>query len=128
MWLKKKKQIYVYILYFLRFFIYILYLFIAQNRGISPGFPWGTFLREGGVRRLCRSFGRFAQGSAETVHFRGISLLGVVWNFFIFCSGCHYLLYSLVCLLSVYLFIIIIIIWLALIRRIRFCWCEPLLI
>ena len=30
---------------------------------------------------------------------------GIGWNFCTFCSGCHYLLYLIVCLLSVYLFV-----------------------
>ena len=81
---EERKQIYVYILYFLRFFIYILYLFIAQNRGISSGFPWGFFFEGGESTPSLPSFGRFAHGSAETVHFLGISLLGSSVKFFYF--------------------------------------------
>ena len=56
----------------------------------------------------------------------GFPLWGIGWNYCILSSACHHLLYLLVSLLSAYLFIIIFIFWLALIRHIRFCWCELL--
>ena len=58
------------------------------------------------VRRLCRFFVRFAQGSAETVHFPGDFLAWKLGEIFVFCA----VVVTIFCILSVYLFIIIIII------------------
>ena len=89
-----------------------MYLFIAQNGEVSPGFTLGGFFffffylegRDGRGGRGALSlqiFGRFAQGSAETVHFLGVSSLGNwVKKNCILSNDFHYL--------SVYLFIIII--------------------
>ena len=73
-----------------------MYLFIAQNGDVSPGFPMGVFVcvcvcvcvceglrggggggggRAGGASSL-QIFGRFAQGYAETGAFRGDFLAG----------------------------------------------------
>ena len=100
-----KKKI-TYILYLLIFQIHFVFVHCAE---------WGSFawVPGGGVcfffvRRFCRFFGRFAQGSPETVHFLGIFSLRIGWNFCILCSGCHYLLHF-ICLF-IYLFVIIIIV------------------
>ena len=79
-----------------------MYLFIAQNGEVSPGIPVGFF----GfvfVRCLCRFFGRFAQGSAETVNISGDFLAGELSEIFVFCS----VTVTIFRILSVYLFIII---------------------
>ena len=74
-------------------------MFIAQNGEVSPGFPV-----------LCAIsadfFGRFAQGSAETVHFPGDFFPGKLGEIFLFCT----VVVSIFCILYVYLLIIIIII------------------
>ena len=91
-----------------------MYLFIAQNGEVSPGIPVGFF----GfvfVRCLCRFFGRFAQGSAETVNISGDFLAGELSEIFVFCS----VTVTIFRILSVYLllFIYLFFCW-ALIRHI----------
>ena len=127
-YLKKNKIIYI--LFFLRFFIYILYLFIAWNGGVLPAFP----------------VGRFAQGFEETVHFLEISFVGnwvkflyflqwlslsfVFVGMFVIClfnCYCHYYYYYYYyyydyyyyCYYYYYYYYYYY--WLALIRHIRFC-------
>ena len=58
------------------------------------------------MHRLCRFFGRFAQGSAEMVCVPGDFLDGKLGEIFVFCA----VVVTIFCILSVYLFIIIIII------------------
>ena len=117
-----RKKNYIYILDFLKFFIYILYLFNVQHGEVLPGFPAG----------------RFVKRSADTVHFLGISLLGnwvkflyflqwlspsfVFVSMFVICL----LIIIIIIIIIVIIIIIIIIIWLVLIKHIRFCWCELL--
>ena len=80
-----------------------MYLFIAQNGEVSPGIPV-VFFGFVFVRCLCRFFGRFAQGSAETVNISGDFLAGELSEIFVFCS----VAVTIFRILSVYLFIIII--------------------
>ena len=71
---------------------YIHFVFVHCTEWGS--FAWFSSIVFVFVSRLCRSFRRFAQGSAETVHFPGDFLAGKMGEFFCnLCSGCHYLLY-----------------------------------
>ena len=114
----------IYILYFLKFFINILYLLIAENGEVSPGFP----------------VGQLTLGSAEMVHFVGISYLGnwakflyflqwlslsfVFVSMFVICLSIYlFIYYCYYHFLFIYLFIYF---CLVLIRHIHFCWCELL--
>ena len=98
----------------MRFFIYRFF-----NGKVSCGFPGYSFFFGGGGDER----GRGVEGAPSlqiflTIRprvcgdgaFPGDFLAGNCVKFLYFCSGCHYLLHLLVCLLSVYFFIVIIII------------------
>ena len=95
---EKIQNLYIFCIFW--FFIYILYLFIVHN---GEGFAWfpGVFF----VRCLCRFFGWFAQGSAETVHFPGDFLAGELGEIFVFCAVVVTIFYVLSVYLFIYLFI-----------------------
>ena len=84
------------ILHFLRLFIYGMYLFIAQNREFSPGFPLGNiyvyiFFFGGGRWGEGREVGR---GEMAAIHprfcghsaFPGDFLAGELGEMFVFCA------------------------------------------
>ena len=98
-------------------------MFIVQNGKVSPGFLVGRIFW--GVRRLCRFLGDSPKGLRRRCISWGFPRWGIEWIFCILRSGCHYLtlLYLLVCFFIIS-FIYLFIFWLALIRHIRFCWCE----
>ena len=102
---QKIKNLYISCIFL--FFIYILYLFIAQNGEVSPGFPVLLFFCfVGFFCRLCRFFWRFSQGSALTMHFSGDFLAGELVEIFVFCA----VVVTIFCNLLVYLFMYYIII------------------
>ena len=90
--------IYKYILYFLIFYIHFVFVYCAEW-GSCAWFPSVVVVFF--VRRLCRFFGRFAQGSAEAVHFLGNFLAGELDEIFVFCA----VVATIFCILLVYLFI-----------------------
>ena len=107
--ISEEKKI-IYILYFLRFFIYRFF-----NGKVSRGFPGYSFFfwqgrGQGGVEEGAPSLQiflticpRVCGDSAFPEDF----LAGNCVKFLYFCSGCHYLLYLLVCLLSVYFLLLL---------------------
>ena len=103
----------------MRFFIYRFF-----NGKVSCGFPgYSFFFGGGGDERGGGGAGGGVRGCTVSADFLTIRprvcgdgafpgdfLAGNCVKFLYFCSGCHYLLHLLVCLLSVYFFIVIIII------------------
>ena len=134
--ISEEKKDYVYFVFFEIFYIHFVFVHCSEWRSFAwfPAKGFFFFGGRGGMHRLCRFFGRFAQGSAETVNFQGISSLGNWVKLLYFLQFCIfiYLLLRLsssslsLWLLSLFLLLSLLLFWLALIRHISFCWCELL--
>ena len=120
----------MYILYFLRFFIYILYLFIAQNGEVLPGFPLrGFFFLGGGDAPSLQIFWAIRPRVCGDGEFPGDFLAGKLGEIIVFFAVLYIYLFIITIIIIIIIIMIIIIIFiiiiiiisLALIRHISFC-------